>query len=93
VTARDVLDGIKARLAELQEDRAKAAMWRTTDVARLTAAVDAALEAAETLETYAKNTRYNNHNVRPEWEARADAYDTAANIIRAAIEHALRESQ
>ena len=43
MTARSVLDGMKARVHELQEDRAKAAMWRTADVARLVAAVEGVL--------------------------------------------------
>ncbi len=42
-------------------------------------------EAAETLETYAKNTRYNNHNLERHWEARADAYEKSARHIRAAV--------
>jgi hypothetical protein len=52
------LDEIKSRLEDLRTDGAKAAMWRTADVARLTAAVDAALRECAYLDTLAGGDKY-----------------------------------
>lgn len=122
MTARSVLDGMKARVSALtwappwkawdrgigyevhsqgdepinsghRETFTKADATfiaaAPTDVARLVAAVEAALDVAETLETYTRNARNNNHILDSVWESRASGYEAATKLLRAAIENAL----